>query len=174
MQRFERFVRAVCRLGMAISALALLASLVLVGFGVFERYVLDTPVPWTDELVGYLLVVSVMLAAGGALLDDEHIGVDILTEKLSTRGKHIAFVFGLCAVGATGTLLAIDGYGMVSFSQAVGLRSNGYLAVPMWVPELFVPVGAVILIVATVAALLRALRDRSSTHKAPQIPTGIE
>ncbi len=28
---------------------------------------------------------------------------------------------------------------MVGFSRMVGLMSNGYLAVPMWIPQLLVP-----------------------------------
>ena len=28
---------------------------------------------------------------------------------------------------------------MVRFSRMVGLMSNGYLAVPMWIPQLLVP-----------------------------------
>jgi C4-dicarboxylate transporter, DctQ subunit len=174
MRIFERLVRGLCKLGLGLSALALLVSLALIGFAVFKRYVLGAPVPWTDELVGYLLVISVMLAAGDALLGDEHIGVDIVTEKLSARGKHIAFLLGIVAVLVVSLMLLIEGYGMVSFSHMVGLRSNGYLATPMWIPELFVPIGAVLLVLAAIVAFVIAVRDRNAQHKAPEIPQGIE
>ena len=82
MARIERLVRALAHLGLALAALALIVSLATISYSVIRRYVLGAPVAWTDELVGYLLVASVMLAAGDALLGGEHISVDILTERL--------------------------------------------------------------------------------------------
>ena len=121
----ERLTRGIARAALALSAAAMLASLATIGYSVVRRYVFGTPVAWTDELVGYLLVASVMLAAADSLFGGEHISVDILTERLTPRGKRIAFLFGLAAVAAASVLLVVEGIGMVQFSHQVGLRSNG-------------------------------------------------
>lgn len=174
MQAFQRVVRALARLGLALSAAAMLAALALIVYAVFERYVLDTPVPWTDELVGYLLVAMVMLAAADALLEGEHISVDILTERLGPRGKRVTLIVGLVASAATGLLILLEGLGMVSFARMVGLRSNGYLATPMWVPQALVPIGGALLVAASLAALWRAWRGDGEALPTHEIKAGIE
>jgi TRAP-type C4-dicarboxylate transport system permease small subunit len=174
MQAFQRVVRALARLGLALSALAMLVALALIVYAVFERYVLDTPVPWTDELVGYLLVAMVMLAAADALLEGEHISVDILTERLGPRGKRITLLVGLVASAATGVLILLEGLGMVSFARMVGLRSNGYLAAPMWVPQMLGPSGGALLVAASLAALWRAWRGEEQVLPTHEVKAGIE
>jgi TRAP-type C4-dicarboxylate transport system permease small subunit len=172
---FARHVRWLARLGIALAAIALLASLVLIVYSVAMRYVLNQPVAWVDELVGYLLVATVMLAAADTLLEGEHIAVDIVTERLTRRGRWLTLLGGLVAVAVSAGLLAVEGADMVGFSKMVGLMSNGYMAVPMWIPQLLVPIGAVMMGVAAVAAVIAAWRlgTAPDTGK-PHRPAGIE
>jgi TRAP-type C4-dicarboxylate transport system permease small subunit len=172
---FERFVHRLAALGVALAAVALLASLVLIVYSVVMRYFLGQPAAWVDELVGYLLVACVMLAAGDALLEGEHLAVDLLTERLAARGKRLTLLFGLVAVALSALLLAVEGWDMVAFSRMVGLMSNGYMAVPMWVPQLLVPIGAVVMLLAAVVAFAAAARgDAPHSGTAPHPPAGIE
>ena len=160
MKHFDRLVRWLARVGIALAAIALLASLALIVYSVVMRYGLNQPIAWVDELVGYLLVACVMLASADTLLHGEHIAVDVVTEHLSARGKRLTLLAGLLAVLVSAALLAVEGYDMVAFARMVGLLSNGYLAVPMWIPQALVPIGAVLLLLAAVAALIDALRGR--------------
>lgn len=84
---FSRTVRRLAAVGIALAAFTLIASMLLITYAVVMRYFLNQPPAWVDELVGYLLVAAVMLAAADALLQGEHIAVDILTERLGVRGK---------------------------------------------------------------------------------------
>jgi len=175
MQIFDRLVRRLARLGIALAAIALLVSLALIVYSVAMRYVLNQPVAWVDELVGYLLVATVMLAAADALLEGEHIAVDILTERLSRRGRWITLLGGMVTVAASAVLLAVEGADMVGFSKMVGLMSNGYMAVPMWIPQLLVPIGAVMMGLAAVAAIVAAWRRGTAPDAGePHRPAGIE
>ena len=167
-------IRSLARLGLALAAVAMLASLALIAYAVFQRYVLGTPAPWTDELVGYLLVAMVMLAAADALLQGDHISVDIVTDRLSARGKRITLMVGLVAVAITGVLIFVEGLGMVSFSRMVGLRSNGYLATPMWAPQLFVPIGGASLTLCALVALGHAWRNPEEPPPKAHLPQGLE
>ena len=82
---------------------------------------------------------------------------------------------GLVAVAASALLLAVEGYGMVAFSRMVGLMSNGYLAIPMWVPQLLVPIGAVLMLLAALAAFGAAARGaREPPDATLRPPAGIE
>jgi len=63
---------------------------------------------------------------------------------------------------------------MVAFSRMVDLKSNGYLAVPMWIPQIFVPVGAALMGLAAIVAFAAAWRagPRASAPTPPG--AGIE
>jgi TRAP-type C4-dicarboxylate transport system permease small subunit len=175
MQRFDRLVRRLAALGIALAAIAIIASMFLIVYSVVMRYALNQPVAWVDELVGYLLVATVMLAAADTLLEGEHIAVDIVTERLSSRGRRFTLLGGLVAVAASAVLLAVEGVDMVRFSKMVGLMSNGYMAVPMWIPQLLVPIGAVLMGAAAVIAFVVAWRHRAAPGAgAPHRPAGIE
>ncbi len=167
-------MRVLARIGLALAAAALLVSLVTIGYSVVMRYVFGAPVAWTDELVGYLLVASVMLAAADAMFEGEHISVDIITEQLAARGRKLAYLVGLAAVAATALLLLVEGLRTVEFSRMVGLRSNGYLALPLWMPQLLIPAGALLLLLAAVIAFLRGLREGVPQRKDPMPPAGLE
>jgi TRAP-type C4-dicarboxylate transport system permease small subunit len=172
---FDRLVRALARLGIALAAIALLASLAFVVYSVVMRYFLNQPATWVDEMVGYLLVACVMLAAADALLEGEHLAVDLVTERLGARGKRLTLLCGLVAVALSALLLAIEGYDMVAFSRMVGLMSNGYMATPMWIPQLLIPIGAALMLLAALVAFASALRNPNVPQPgADHPPAGIE
>ncbi len=175
MRTIVRVVDALARVGIALAAVSLLASMALIVYSVVMRYGLNQPVPWVDELVGYLLVALVMFAAADALRHGEHIAVDILTERLSPRGKRRIALFGLAAVAVSALLLVVEGWDLVAFSRMVGLLSNGYLAVPMWIPQAPIPIGAFLLLLAALAAFGVAWRGvPPATDDPPATPPGIE
>lgn len=171
---FERIVGALARIALGLSAAALLASLATIVYSVVRRYVFGAPVAWSDELVGYLLVASVMFAAADALLGGEHIAVDIVTERLGPPAKRVASLFGLIAVAATAILLTFEGIGTVRFSLRVGQRSNGELALPLWIPQSLVPIGALLLLAAAVAAFSHAWRTKTLPPERVTPVQGIE
>jgi C4-dicarboxylate transporter, DctQ subunit len=175
MRHFEHLVRRLAALGVALAALSLIGSLALIVYSVVMRYFVNQPVAWVDELVGYLLVACVMLAAADALLEGEHLAVDIVTERLGARGRRLTLLGGLVAIAVAALLLVVEGADMVGFSRMVGLRSNGYMAVPMWIPQLLIPIGAILLLLAAIAAFAAAARRRTTAPEvASHRPARIE
>ncbi|MEP7206818.1 MAG: TRAP transporter small permease [Casimicrobiaceae bacterium] len=162
MNTLSRLVRTLAKVGIGLAAATLIASMLLIAYAVVMRYFVNQPPPWVDELVGYLLVAAVMLAAADALLEGEHIAVDILTDRLGARGRKAVLLGGLVAVAATGVLLLYEGVDMVAFSRMVDLKSNGFLAVPMWLPQILVPIGAALLTAAAIVAFIDAWRGGAS------------
>lgn len=156
----DRLVGGVCRLALVMSAAAVLLCLALISWSVGMRYFLNAPVPWVDEAVGYLLVVIVMLAAGDALRKGDHIAIDILTQRLGPAGKRAVAALGLLSVLLVAGLFLIEGWQTAAFSRAFGLRSTGYLSMPIWLPQSFIAVGGLLLGLTCVAALARLFIGR--------------
>lgn len=150
-------IRWVTDAAAAIAAASVLTSLALVCYSVGMRYLLNDPVPWVDEAIGYVLVASVMFAIAEALRKGEHIAVDILTDRLPARGRRVAQVAGMIAVLVTAALFLAEGWSTAMFSRMLGIRSIGYLDVPIWIVQLLVPLGGALLLLAAIAELVRVL-----------------
>lgn len=153
----DRGLGAVTFAAAALGALLLLVMTAVVGYSVALRYLFNRPQVWTDQLVGYLLVVVVLAGAAEALRRGEHIGVDLITERLSVAARRLAEIWGMAAVVLVSGCLVAAGWEVVSFSYDVGLVSDGYLEVPMWLPQAAVPAGAALLGIAALNRLLRLL-----------------
>lgn len=151
----DRLVGLLCTLGLAVSAAGLLVCFALVAYSVGMRYFAGQPIPWVDELVGYLLVGIVMLAAADALRRGEHICVDLVTERLGPRGRTLTAAAGQAAVLVVGLALLISGWDTVMFTRMLGIVSTGYLSIPMHLPQLLVPIGGGLLALAALGGLLR-------------------
>ena len=115
--------------------------MLLVGYSVVTRYFFNNPQPWIDELTGYLMVATALLGAAETLRRREHINVDLAAERLGPVGKRVLEIFGLLAVILLSLLMVISGIDMVVFSYSMDLYSIGYLELPIWIPQLVVPVG---------------------------------
>lgn len=152
-----------CLVGSGLAAALLLVSLALVAWSVLMRYFLNQPIPWVDELVGYLLVGLVMLAAADALRRGEHISVDLVTERLGPGGRRLTAAAGQLAVLVAGVALVVGGWQTAAFSKLLGIYSTGYLAVPIYLPQLLIPLGGLLLAVAASVGLLRMAVGQSAT-----------
>ncbi len=146
-----------CRIMLAAGAVLVIAMTAIVSYSVFMRYVMNTPQVWTDELVGYLLVLLVMLGAAEALRRGEHIAVDLVTERLGPLGRRLTEIWGMAAVLAVSAALTVTGWQMTRFSIDMEMVSDGYLEVPMWIPQVTIPIGAGVLGLAALNRLVRLL-----------------
>ena len=66
----------------AIGAGVVILMMLVVAYSVINRYILNTPITWTDELSGYLVVALVMLGAADALRQGDHISVDLISSLI--------------------------------------------------------------------------------------------
>lgn len=129
----------------------------IVGYGVALRYLFNQPQVWGDELVGYLIVLAVLLGAAEVLRRGEHIAIDILTERLSTGARRRIEIAGMAAVAVVSAILIVSGVDVMSFSWEMGVRSVGYLAVPMWLPLASLPLGFALLGLAALNRMVRLI-----------------
>lgn len=150
-------VRAVAGVAMALAALALLGSLALIGWAVVQRYAFNAAPVWVDEVVGFALIAVVMLSAAQALRDGEHIGVDLLIERISPQRRRWVQAWSALAAGAFAVVLVFNGWGSAMLAKTLGLVTEGSLEWPTWWLMLLMPVGGALLLLAAIEALWRAL-----------------
>jgi len=152
-----RAIRLLTDAAAAIAAASVLVMLALVSYSVAMRYFWDAPKVWVDEVVGFMLVGSVMFAVAEALRRGEHISIDLLTEKLSPRGELLRQTWSdLCVLGFA-VVLGVSTWEAVGFARSFGSFTPGPIEIESWLPQLPLLAGAVLLGLFAIARLIGRL-----------------
>ena len=144
------------RIAGVFSSLLIFVSFCLMIFAIFQRYFLNTPLKWGDEMLGYLLVAIVMSGVAEALRRGDHVAIDLLTSFFGTKVqawlKHLSYA----AVLAFSVIFGISADEVVRFSYGFGSYSPGYLEAPMWIPQSTMIAGSILLGLGALAGLVRS------------------
>ena len=144
----------------AIGAGVVILMMLVVAYSVVNRYILNTPITWTDELSGYLVVALVMLGAADAFRRGDHISVDLITSRLNKRGKRLVEIWSYIVVLIFSSVLLMSSKQTIDYSLNFEIVSEGYLEVPMWIPQSFLILGgSLVFLVALVKLIIAIKRD---------------
>ncbi len=155
-----RIIEYLCFAAAIFSAGLVIFTLLMTGYSVFQRYVLGTPLTWTDEMSGFLVVAIVMLGAAETLRRGEHISVDLLSSKAAGGAKKALGIWSYLATAFVAAVIFISGWEAVKFSYTIGVFSNGYLEAPLWIPQSFLLVGSALLFVLSLVRMGQSLFRR--------------
>jgi TRAP-type C4-dicarboxylate transport system permease small subunit len=147
----------------ALAALAMVGLLVMVLLGVASR-LLHFHVPGTDAYAGYLMAASGFLALAHTLKRGEHIRVTLLLSALKGRSRRAIEVWALAAASALALLLAFYSARLVWQSRLFNDISTGNDATPLWLPQLAMAAGTLILAIAFIDEFILELRGRRVVH----------
>lgn len=170
----DRVVGALSGLAVGLAALATLGCLALVCYAVVLRYFFGLPLSWTDEAGGFLVVLLVMLAVAEAQRRGEHIGVDLLLERARGRSRRALQAFGAACVAVAAAVLLWQGWETVAFSRMIGARPLVIAEIPLWTIEMFLPIGAGLLLLVSLAQLLGLAAGTFVDPEPPEAPKATE
>lgn len=97
LNRAEWLLRGISKAGYVLSALSILALVVVVGIGVLFRYVINAPLQFVDDLCALLYVALTFLAMAYVFVDRGHIRITFLFDRLPERAKHCLEIAGCLA-----------------------------------------------------------------------------
>lgn len=148
-------VNAISLAGGAVGAVLVAVVLVVTAVSVFSRYVLARPILGVDEGTGFLVVAIVMFGAAEALRRGDHIRIDLILDHAGPRLRRALDIWSNAAVLAFAVLLVRTAWHTVTFSRDFGAYSDGYLALPLWIPQSALLVGGALLALQAAAGLVR-------------------
>lgn len=143
----------------ALAALFLFGLLVMVLLSVGGRQ-LNFYVPGTDAYAGYLMAASGFLALAHTLKRGEHIRVTLVLAALSGRWKKALELWALAFAMVLSCLFAFYCCRLSWQSHAFNDISTGSDATPLWIPQVSMAVGAVILAIAFIDELVLEIRGQ--------------
>lgn len=141
------------RRALALCAATLFAIAGIVVYEIAARYLFDAPTIWAQEISVYLLLVCAFIGFAPTMHAGEHIRIDLLVRRFGPRARGALELVTCLAIAAFAAIAAWGGYETVRQSLRFGRRSLTLLAFPVWIPQLVVPLGMLLLFAA---ALLRA------------------
>jgi len=147
----------------ALAALAMVGLLVMVLLSVASR-LLQFHVPGTDAYAGYLMAASGFLALAHTLKRGEHIRVTLLLSALKGSSRRAMEIWALAAASALALLLAFYSARLVWQSHQFHDISTGNDATPLWLPQLGMALGTLILAIAFIDELVLELRGQRVQH----------
>lgn len=119
----------------------------------------------TDDVVGWFCAAAAYLVLANAFKRGDLVRVTLLLERLAPRPRRVAEALSLACASAFALYLAW--WSVVSTYQTwmLGDMANGLIVLPLWIPQLSLPIGAVFLAVAVVDELVLVLRGRVPTYQ---------
>ena len=142
-----------------LAALSMVGVLVMVLLSIISRQ-LQFHVPGTDAYAGYAMAAAGFLALAHTLKRNEHIRVTLILGRLVGRAKHGLEMWALTAAVLLAGLFAVYSVRLAWVSWSIHDISTGNDATPLWIPQLAMAIGTLVLLVAFMDEWVLELRGR--------------
>lgn len=155
----RRFLDAIYLSAAALAALFMVGLLAMVLLSIVSRQ-LQFHVPGTDAYAGYFMAASGFLALAHTLKRGEHIRVTLVINMLKGRWKHGLEIWALAAASGLAVLFAFYSVRLSWQSYTFHDVSTSSDATPLWIPQIGMAVGTVVLAIAFIDELILEVRGR--------------
>lgn len=125
----------------------LLVMVVIIFFQILSRIFTGGSFPWTEELARYLMVWLTFLGAAFSFQYGAHIGIELITRKLSNIMAMVAQVIVCLLSSALFALFVVKGIELVVSSAN---QSSPALSIPMSYVYSIIPISGVLMILNVV------------------------
>ena len=143
----------------ALAALFMVLLLVMVMLSVIGRQ-LNFNVPGVDAYAGYMMAATGFLALAHTLKRGEHIRVTLLLASLHGRARRAFEIWALFAASLLAALFAAYSCKLAWQSYTFHDISTANDATPLWLPQLSMALGTLVLAIAFVDELVLEVRGR--------------
>ena len=137
----------------------LMAIMVLdVTWQVLTRFILKNPSPFTEELAGFLLIWIGLLGASYAYYTKAHLGIDVLTYKLTgLKRQIIEILINLIVLAFAFFIMVIGGMRLVNLTFTLNQISPA-LGIEMGYIYLVIPIAGILVIYFAIYFIVEAIQ----------------
>lgn len=122
-------------------------------------------VPSGAEFAGFAMAASTFFALAWTLRRGSHIRVSLFVQKLQPRYRNAIEIWCLLIAAVIVGLLAYSTVLMVWDSYDFGDLSSGLVAIPLWIPQVAMALGVILLEIAILEQMVLVLRGREPTYR---------
>jgi len=144
-----------------VTAGAVMAALILVS--ALSRYLLGSPISFSDELASMLFVFLAFSTFPYVLGKSEHIRLSIITEKLSESAQKAAHIFASIVFLAFATVFIIESYSFMNFSKMINSHSE-VSGILLWPWMALMPISLGLCFILELRSIFRTLFNKNGTE----------
>ena len=153
-----RSVAIASNLGGYLAMAAIMGMVLLITANVFMRYVFNSPIRWSPEIVGYLMAGVVFLVLADTFRSGRHIRIEIFVKMLPEKAQHAVEVLVLALSSTFVCFFVRMAWKTVMRSHRYGSRDSwGILEVPLYIPQLVMLIGLILLALLLVSTLINKI-----------------
>ena len=145
-----------------LAAAMMVGTLLMVLLGIATR-LFSWFVPGTDAYAGYCMAAAGFLALAHTLKRGEHIRVTLVLERLREGARHRLELFALAVATLLASVFAAYSVRLAYQSFDFNDISTGNDATPLWIPQIAMAYGALVLAIAFVDELVLEWRGARRT-----------
>lgn len=162
-ERFLNVSDSISRWSGKIIAFGIILNCIVVGYDVFLRYVLHSPIYWGLELNLFIFGTYFMIGAAYTLLDREYVSMDAIYLRLSLKKRMVLDIFGYLII-----LIFLAFF----LWQAIRFTAESWrvleISDSMWGPILYpiktvIPIGISLVMLQALANFVRIIRGIGAT-----------
>jgi TRAP-type C4-dicarboxylate transport system permease small subunit len=150
------------------AALCMIGLLAMVTLSILGRQ-LHFNIPGVDAYAGYMMAAAGFLALAHTLKRGEHIRVTLLLSALKGSARHGLEIWALAVASALAVLSAYYSCRLSWQSYTFHDISTSSDATPLWLPQLSMAAGTVILAIAFIDELVLEVRGRRAHHDSAEL-----
>lgn len=158
--RMRRLLDALYDGAAALAALCLVMTLLAVLGSIVDRYI-TLPIKGLDMYAGYFMASAGFLSLAHTLTRGEHIRVSLLLNRLGPKGSHWMELWSYSVALLLAGALAFYSARLVWQSWDFNDISTGNDATPLWMPQIGMAAGTLLLWIALLDGWLQTLRGRA-------------
>lgn len=164
MNKLYQFSDLLIKYAAYLSGILIFITTIMTFYEVVSRALFDMPTIWATELSTYAIIGSCFFGTAYAVRTYSHITVDLLINRVNDTVRTVlAYI-----TNALGLLFSIIltwyGFTHVLKTFELGVTSTSLLRIPMYLPELFIPIGGVLLIIAFILQLVDGGVHKGGDH----------
>jgi len=151
------------RVDMFFSVVSLSGMCLIIAIQVFNRYVLQHSLDWSEELGRYLFIWAVYIGCSYAMKEDRHLEITVLRYLLGPKGEKALIVVAYSLTIVFCIICVIFGVQMFSFLTETGQVTPALQIKIYWV-YLSIPIGMGLMAIRTVERIVNILRGKSTNE----------
>ncbi len=160
MRKIINFIEKISKLGAYISAFFMLLIVAIISTEIFLRSMFNKSLLISDEYSAYFMVASIFFGLAYTLREGKHIKITIITSRIKNKKASLILdiVVYLIAFGIS-TFACYFSFLMVNETRSLDMRADSIAETPLWIPEISVFLGFLLLSLQLLAMILRRIKN---------------
>lgn len=158
----KRFLDRITASFSLLAGVALVFMLLQISVDVFSKYLFNTPLLWTmDVVASYLMVAIVFIPLAEVERQNSHIRVELLAQGLSSHWRRIVIIFSTLVSICYFTALTWQTWFDALEKYRIGEYVMGEAQVTVWPGRFFLPIGCGALVLLLLYKLWNYATDKN-------------